>query len=136
MAPPPKNKRMVEGVISIDDPYLMQHFREEGKIMEILRHKKRPGTIVVYGFTLHAYCFIQGLLCRGIAPQRIKLVKNEWELDSVEEQIMNNTPAFQGDPEVQKIIDAELESQGVQIFQGKLKKDIGFEIKKTKTLLE
>lgn len=126
IAPVPENKLYVEGLISIDDPYLYQHFRPDGNIMAILNHRKQPGTTVVYGYTLHGYAFIQGLLRRGINPIRIKLAIPEpyFEFDEGvdplfggDENVLANQPAFGEDELVQSKILNELQELGIQVFK-------------------
>lgn len=58
IAPLPKDKRRVEGLLSIDDPYLYQHLRQGGTLMNVLTNRRRPQNCVIYGRTLHAYCCI------------------------------------------------------------------------------
>lgn len=58
IAPIPKDKDRVEGLISTDDPYLYQHLREGGTLHSLLTNKKRPQHIVLYGRSLHTYAAI------------------------------------------------------------------------------
>ena len=62
IAPVPKDKRRLEGLISVDDPYLYQHLRQGSTLMNALTNRRRPQNCVVYGRTLHAYCTIKGLI--------------------------------------------------------------------------
>lgn len=126
IAPIPENKIYTDGVLSIDDPYLYQHFRPEGNLMAILNHRKQPGTTVIYGYTLNAYCFIQGLINKGINPVRIKLVvpqpifEFEEGLDphfGGDEAILTNHPAFENDPNVEKKMLEELKRLNIHVYQ-------------------
>lgn len=126
IAPVPENKIYLDGVISIDDPYLYQHFRPDGSLMAILNHRKQPGTIVVYGFTLHVYCFVQGLISKNINPQRIKVIIPPVEFEEEEgvdplfggdENVLANHPAFENDENVEKKVFHNLEKMGVQIYK-------------------
>lgn len=74
IAPLPKDKKRVEGLLSIDDPYMYQHLRTGGTLMNALTNRKRPQNCVIYGRTIHAYCDIQGLIRRGMNPEQITLV--------------------------------------------------------------
>lgn len=58
IAPLPKDKKRVEGLLSIDDPYLYQHLRLGGTLMNALTNRKKPQNCVIYGRGLHAYCCI------------------------------------------------------------------------------
>jgi hypothetical protein len=62
-----------ESVISVDDPYLYTKFSPTEKRMNSL--KKNPKyEIILYGRSLNLICFIQGLIKRGIPPNKIKLI--------------------------------------------------------------
>ena len=39
-----KDKNFIEGVYSIDDPYLYKHFAKESKNIGLLKRKKKHGT--------------------------------------------------------------------------------------------
>ena len=58
IAPLPSDKKRVEGIISIDDPYLYQHLRVGGNTRNALTNRRRPQNCVIYGKTLKAYCAI------------------------------------------------------------------------------
>mmetsp|Transcript_1983 Transcript_1983/g.241 ORF Transcript_1983/g.241 Transcript_1983/m.241 type:complete len:211 (+) Transcript_1983:3196-3828(+) len=133
IAPVPEDKKHIDGVISIDDPYLYQHFREQGSIMSVLTHRKQPGTTIVYGYTLHCYCFIQGLINKGIDPSRIHLLIPDpvFEYDEGvdplfggDEHILLNNPAFQDDQNVLEFVHNELIKQGVVIFHNSVIKSL------------
>lgn len=71
------DKEYIKGVFSIDDPYLYETFSvNKGKESPIARltRRKRPENIVVYGRSLHVYSFINGLINKGVKPERITLV--------------------------------------------------------------
>jgi hypothetical protein len=62
IAPLPKDKKRIEGLMSIDDPYLYQHLRPNGTLINLLTNRRRPQNCVIYGRTLNAYACIQGLI--------------------------------------------------------------------------
>ena len=66
-----QDKHSIQGVYSIDDPYLYQHFSELSSNINLLKRKKKPQNITIYGRTPHTIAFISGLISRGVAPQRI-----------------------------------------------------------------
>ena len=126
IAPVPENKIYLDGIISIDDPYLYQHFRSDGNLMAILNHRKQPGTTVVYGFTLHVFCFVQGLINKGISPARIKIVIPPLEFEEEEgvdplfggdENVLANHSAFENDENVEKKVFDMLRKMGVEIHK-------------------
>jgi hypothetical protein len=63
-----KDKKFIQGVYSIDDPYLYQQFAKESANIQLLKRKKKPQNITIYGRTPHTIAFISGLLSRGVAP--------------------------------------------------------------------
>lgn len=63
-----KEKKFIEGVYSIDDPYLYQQFAKDSPNIQLLKRKKKPQNITIYGRTPHTIAFISGLLSRGVAP--------------------------------------------------------------------
>jgi len=71
-----KEKKYLGGVYSIDDPYLYVHFNKNGKgtNLDFLTRKKKPLNITLYGNNLHLVCFINGLINRGVKPNRINIV--------------------------------------------------------------
>ena len=75
IAPVPKDKKRIEGLLSVDDPYLYSHLRAGGTLMNALTNRRRPQNCVIYGRTLHAYCTIKGLLQRGMRAEQITLVQ-------------------------------------------------------------
>jgi len=73
IAPLPENLKRADGILSIDDPYLYQHLRTDGSLINVLTDKKRVKNCVIYGRSLHTYCCIQGLMERGVKPEQIIL---------------------------------------------------------------
>ena len=73
IAPIPAGLNRIEGLISVDDPYLYQHLRSDGSLMPMLTAKKKPQKCVVYGRTIHTFAAIQGLLNAGVPASRITL---------------------------------------------------------------
>ena len=69
-----KDKSFINGVYSIDDPYIYQNFKKESKNISLLKRRKKPQNITIYGRTPHTIAFISGLLERGVAPERIYYV--------------------------------------------------------------
>ena len=72
-----KDKKCIQGVYSIDDPYLYQEFLKNNKKdsnMELLTRKKKPYQIGIYGRTLNTFCLINGLINRGVDAKRIHLI--------------------------------------------------------------
>lgn len=69
-----KEKTCIQGVYSIDDPYIYQNFAKESENIKLLKRKKKPQNITIYGRTPHTIAFISGLLARGVAPERIYYV--------------------------------------------------------------
>lgn len=74
IVPLPKDKKHVDGLLSVDDPLLYDHLRVGGSLMSALTNRRRPQNCVVYGRSLHAYCAIKGLIQRGMRPEQITLV--------------------------------------------------------------
>ena len=138
IAPVPEGKQYLDGIISIDDPYIYQHFRPDGNIMAVLNHRKQPGTTVVYGFTLHVFCFIQGLISKGISPKRIKVVIPPVEFEEEEgvdplfggdENVLANHPAFENDEVLEKKVLDNLDQLGIQVLKGYSIKSINIDEK-------
>jgi hypothetical protein len=61
-----KDKKFIPGVYSIDDPYLYREFDINGSNIKLLKRKKKPQNITIYGRTPHTVAFITGLLERGV----------------------------------------------------------------------
>lgn len=59
-----QNKQSINGVYSIDDPYLYQHFKVTGERftnMDLLTRKKKPESIAIYGRSLDTISIINFL---------------------------------------------------------------------------
>ncbi|CAD8121975.1 unnamed protein product [Paramecium sonneborni] len=72
-----QNTQFINGLYSIDDPYLYQHFKRTGfknNNIDLLTRKKKPQNIAIYGNTLSTITFMNGLLNRGVHPSRIHYV--------------------------------------------------------------
>lgn len=69
-----KDKKFIPGVYSIDDPYLYREFDAAANNIKLLKRKKKPQNITIYGRTPHTVAFITGLLERGVDPKRIYFV--------------------------------------------------------------
>lgn len=74
MTPIPKDKKRMEGLLSIDDPTLYQHLRPHGTLMKVLTNRKENAKVVLYGRSINTYACIQGLMQRGVNPKNISLV--------------------------------------------------------------
>jgi len=133
IAPIPTGFMHLDGLISIDDPYLYQHLRPGGTIMSMLAHKKRPERCVVYGRTLNTLCCIQGLIKKGMRPNMITLaipdlmshMRAGYDTDeeaSFEEFALNSKPCY--DKDVENLLLNKLESMGVQILRNVMLKKI------------
>lgn len=124
-----KDKNYVEGIYSIDDPYLYQNFAIESKNIKLLKRKKKPQNITIYGRTPHTIAFISGLISRGVSPERIYYVSqgsnrrrtqtfesNQERID-YESQIINDPDTFE-DINVEKIVIDHLRTIGVHVELG------------------
>jgi len=70
-------KLSYNGVYSIDDPYLYQHFKVTGERftnMDLLTRKKKPESIAIYGRSLDTISIINFLQRRGVDGKRIHLI--------------------------------------------------------------
>lgn len=93
--------------------------------MTALTDRRRTTNCVVYGRTLHTYCFIQGLLNRGVNPKNITLAIPEptchiEEYDASDEVMKSDLPviypeAFEDEQILAKIQDMCLE-KGITIL--------------------
>lgn len=124
-----KDKKFIHGVYSIDDPYLYREFDVNGPIIKLLRRKKKPQNITIYGRTPHTVAFITGLIERGVDPKRIyfvtpsptrprkrTFVSNADRL-AYEDSLINDPDTFE-DPNVEKIVFDELQRIGVNLHLG------------------
>ena len=69
-----KDKNFVEGLYSIDNPYLYQHFALESQNIKLLKRKKKSQNITIYGRIPHTIGFVSELISRGVDPKRIYYV--------------------------------------------------------------
>lgn len=60
-----------------------------GLYIDKLTTLKKPKKILIYGRSLHTYCFISGLMNRGVPPERITLAIPPKELEEKEEYKSN-----------------------------------------------
>eukprot|EP01022_Parablepharisma_sp_SALTPOND_P008302 TRINITY_DN1355_c0_g1_i1.p1 TRINITY_DN1355_c0_g1~~TRINITY_DN1355_c0_g1_i1.p1 ORF type:complete len:1491 (-),score=241.80 TRINITY_DN1355_c0_g1_i1:5780-10252(-) len=126
IAPIPTDYIHLDGVISVDDPYLYQHLRPGGTIISMLAHKKKPERCVVYGRSLSTLCCIQGLIKRGVKPHMITLaipdlfshMRSGYD---TEEEVMTEefslNPKACYDKDVEALLLNKLEAMGVQILK-------------------
>lgn len=95
---PERNEEIIDGVFSIDDPYLYDHFKVvppqppslsnpvlTKNYIDMLTRQKKPKKILIYGRTLHTFTFISGLLNRGVPSERIMLAIPPISLEKQEE---------------------------------------------------
>ena len=126
IAPLPEGMKRADGILSIDDPYLYQHLRKDGSLINILTDKKRVKNCVIYGRSLHTYCCIQGLMERGVKPEQIILAIPSTECHVSEsydekEVMAQDLPfiypeAFE-DESIEEKIQSVLEQKGVRIIK-------------------
>jgi hypothetical protein len=124
--PTPEGKEVVEGLISIDDPFLYDHLDYKSDLIKLLCNRKKKNDVVVYGRTLNAYCCIQGLIQRGVKPENVVLIIPEAEChldanyDEAEEMQADipfiNPEAFK-DAKIKKKIHNNLTDMGVTIYE-------------------
>lgn len=122
----------INGVYSIDDPYLNEDFKKTGKKdsnIDLLTRKKRPQSITIYGRTLDTISFISGMVNRGVAPSRIYYVipprvfdfqarfKNNTERLVYEDKRINDPDPFEDEIAEKKIFEA-MEKLGVNVHRG------------------
>ena len=126
IAPIPEGLKRMEGLISIDDPSLYIHLREDGYIMSKIAHKKKPQEVAVYGRSIHTFACIYGLMKYGVPARKITLAipdvysHAEHGFDNQEELIemidIINPPAFE-DEDLEEMMIAHLEELGVNILR-------------------
>ena len=126
-----KDKNFVEGLYSIDNPYLYQHFALESQNIKLLKRKKKSQNITIYGRIPHTIGFVSELISRGVDPKRIYYVcpgsnrrrttifekkKNQERLDN-KAQLINDPDTFE-DPFVEKEVINNLRHLGVNVELG------------------
>jgi hypothetical protein len=126
IAPLPADLKRADGILSIDDPYLYQHLRADGSLINVLTDKKRVKNCVVYGRSLNTYCCIQGLLDRGVKAEQITLAipaaECHVEESYAEPEIMKSDlpyiyqEAFE-DEAIEEKIQSVLKARGVNIVK-------------------
>lgn len=126
---PPNIENHCDGILSIDDPYLYQHLRQDGSLISILTDKKRVKNCVVYGRSLHTYCCIQGLIERGVKPEQIILAipsrechvfestDDRDEREALAEDLPFIYPEAFEDEQIESKIQSVLEQKGVRIIR-------------------
>lgn len=125
-----EDRRYIKGVYSLDDPYIHDAFSPNagpGSPIDLLTRRKRVQNIMVYGRSLHCFCFINGLLNRGVKPERINFVipprkyekptkfesnEQKWEH---EDHKVHDPDAFE-DPQVEEIVLKVFESMGIKVY--------------------
>ena len=124
-----KDKDCIKGVYSIDDPYLYSHFSLESNNVKLLKRKKKPQSITIYGRTPHTVAFISGLVSRGVDPKRIYYVvpssqrrrcshfeSNQERID-YDSALINDPDTFE-DLNVEKMVIDQLRLIGVNVELG------------------
>lgn len=133
ISPTPEGKEVVEGLLSIDDPFLYKHLEKGGELVRLLSNRKKKNDVVVYGRTLNAYCCIQGLIRRGVRPQNIYLIipdadchldANYDEIDEMESDIPFINPEAFKDGTIRQKIHDNLIAMGITIFEHCLLKSV------------
>ncbi len=133
IAPVPNGLDRIEGLISLDDPYLYQHLRSDGSLLPMLVAKKKPQKCVVYGRSINTFAAVQGLMHEGVPAARITLVIPDLQshmmdgFDTVEE-LMNEArviypPAFEDELIETKVLTA-LEQMGVTVYKNAVIQEI------------
>ena len=126
ITPTPEGKLVVEGLLSIDDPFLYTHLNKDTELIKILCNRKKKNDVVVYGRTLNAYCCIQGLLNRGVRPENVFLIipdpechldANYDEEDEIQADIPFINPEAFKDADIRQKIHDNLISMGVTIYE-------------------
>jgi hypothetical protein len=124
--PTPEGKEVIEGVISVDDPFVYHHLGPQSNLIKLLSNRKKKNDVVVYGRTLNAYCCIQGLIKRGVRPHNIFLIipeadchleHNYDEQDEMEADIPFVNPEAFKDPKIKQKIHDNLIEMGVTIYE-------------------
>ena len=55
------------------------YLRADGPLVSMLWNRKKKNDVVIYDRTLDSYCWIQGLINRGVKPENVILVIPEPE---------------------------------------------------------
>jgi len=115
-----EDKKYIKGVFSIDDPYLYDKFspnKGKNSVIGQLTRPKKPENIIVYGRSLNVYCFINGLINRGVKPERIMLVlppksfekkdhfQTNQEKYDYEDMLVWDPPAFDDEDVEKKVLE-------------------------------
>ena len=124
-----KDKDYIKGVYSIDDPYLYQQFGLDSQNIKLLKRKKKPQSITIYGRTAHTIAFVSGLVSRGVDPKRIYYVvpssqrrrsnffeSNQERID-YDSSLINDPDTFE-DVNVEKMVIDQLRMIGVNVELG------------------
>lgn len=115
-----------DSILSIDDPYLYDHLRIGGSLMNMLTDNKKVNNCVIYGRTLDTFCCIKGLVQRGVKPTQIILAvpaKNSHveqgydEAEAMEADLPFIYPEAFNDPLVEEKIYKILSHLGVTVYQ-------------------
>lgn len=124
--PTPEGKTVVEGLLSVDDPFLYKHLAPNSELIKMLCNRKKKNDVVVYGRTLNAYCVIQGLLYRGVKPENIFLIipdaechldSNYDEMDEMQADIPFINPEAFKDKGIRKKVHDSLIKMGITIYE-------------------
>ena len=135
IAPIPQDYLHVEGLISLDDPYLYQHLRDGGTIISMLSHRKKPEKCVIYGRHVNCLTLIQGLIKRGVRPSNITYAIPDLseELETPTDEYSLNPKAFY-DKDAEQMIFSNLQVLGVHVIKDVLLKKIEEDEKNTLTM--
>lgn len=127
-----KDKKFVNGVYSIDDPYLYKHFAPNaGKKSNIalMTRKLKPKSVAIYGNTLHTISFISGLMTRGVNASLIHLVmppktfkkqsqfKDNRDRLEYEDKVINDPDQFENGEVEERVFDL-MQQLGVHVHRG------------------
>ena len=126
ISPVPEDLKRADGILSIDDPYLYEHLKQDGALINVLTDKKKIKNCVIYGRSLNTYCCIQGLMKRGVKPEQIILAipaieshveENYDEKAVMEEDLPFIYPEAFPDESITEKIQNVLEAKGVRIIR-------------------
>lgn len=113
--------------ISVDDPRIYSIFNPGNKLMESLR-KNPYFELIIYGRNFNLFCFIQGMLDRGIKGSKLKFIipnknshvqyKDKKELQAMSTELdFTNTSSLESSPEIEDHILKTLENKGVKVLK-------------------